>query len=102
MISTGSHSIRQYSIAELNSALAAIIRRVEKKGPVQITRRGKPIAILISLDEYQQLQTQTPRRNLWDAIQTWRAENDVAALNINPDEIWGDIRDKSPGREIDF
>ena len=38
----------------------------------------------------------------WDAMQKWRREYDIENLDIDPDEIWGDIRDKSPGREFSW
>lgn len=38
----------------------------------------------------------------WDAMQQWRQDYGVENLDIDPDEIWGDVRDKSPGREFNW
>jgi hypothetical protein len=43
-----------------------------------------------------------PPETFWDAMQKWRREYDVENLDIDPDEIWGDVRDKSPGREFSW
>jgi prevent-host-death family protein len=94
---------RRYSVAEANSQFAAIIRQAERNGPVEITRRGSPVAVLVSLAEFEQLQANNHHHpDLFQTMMSWREESDVAALNINPDEIWGDIRDRSLGREIDL
>ena len=40
--------------------------------------------------------------NLWEAMVEWRKEYGVEELDIDPDEIWGDVRDRSPGREFSW
>ena len=96
-------SAQRYSVAEANSQFAAILRQVEKRGPVEITRHGNPVAILLSITEFEHLRDrQEHKPDLFQAIMKWREENDVASLNLNPDEIFANVRDQSPGREIDF
>ncbi len=38
--------------------------------------------------------------DLWAAIQKFRAENDLSDLRV--EEIFGDIRDRTPGREVEW
>jgi len=38
--------------------------------------------------------------DLWDAIQKFRAENDLSDLRV--EEIFGDVRDRTPGREVEW
>lgn len=36
----------------------------------------------------------------WENLRQLRTEMNEANIEIDPDEIWGDVRDKSVGREI--
>lgn len=38
--------------------------------------------------------------DLWDAIQRFRAENDLSDLRV--EEIFGDVRDRTPGRGVEW
>jgi len=89
---------KQVSIAEARDNLTAIVRGVERGQPVELTRRGKPVAVLISNLEYKKLASGA--RDLWDAIQTFRDTHDLTDLRV--DEIYADVRDPSPGREVDL
>ena len=46
---------RGYSIAELRKELARLVRGAEEGESVQITRRGRPVAVLIGLTRYRQM-----------------------------------------------
>jgi prevent-host-death family protein len=45
---------KQLTIAEAKSSLPAIIHSVEEGTSVKLTRYGKPIAVLLSIREYEQ------------------------------------------------
>ena len=66
---------------------------------VRITRRGKPVAVLISDEEYQRLESGTSKRDFWQAIEDWRAQAGVDWPELTPDEVDG-WRDRSPGRDF--
>jgi prevent-host-death family protein len=89
----------RYSIAEAKTHLTSIVRDVEKRSPVELTRRGKPVAVIVSIDEYRRLTT--PGGSFWDALEKFRAENDLAGLGLGP-ELFDDIRDDDPGRQVDL
>jgi hypothetical protein len=38
--------------------------------------------------------------DLWAAIQKFRAEHDLSDLRV--EEVFGDIRDRTPGREVEW
>ncbi|MEM9543797.1 MAG: hypothetical protein AAGA60_30470 [Cyanobacteria bacterium P01_E01_bin.42] len=38
--------------------------------------------------------------DFWESIQKFRQENNIAEADIDVDEIFKDVRDKSPGREV--
>jgi prevent-host-death family protein len=86
---------KQYSIAEARHDLAAIVHEAEENGPIEFTRRGKTVAVLLALDDYQRLM-----QNDFDfraAYQQFRASADFEALNIGPEVF--DVREHSSGRE---
>jgi prevent-host-death family protein len=87
---------KQYSIAEARNHLPAIVHDAEKGKPVQLTRRGKPVAVLLSIDAYERLSRTRP--DFWSALQAFRERRDLAEVDV--DEIFADVRDRSPGREV--
>ena len=86
---------KQYSIAEARNSLPALVHSVEAGTPVEITRRGRPVAVLLSLDEYSRLRPGQP--DLWKAIEAYRQETDLEDLAV--EEILEGVRDRSLGRE---
>ena len=88
--------LKQYSIAEARDMFASLVRKVEKDEPVEVTRRGKPVAVLLSIEEYQRLQAQ--RIGFWQAFNNFRSKFDLQELSIEP-EIFTAHRDDAPGRE---
>ena len=90
---------KSISIAEARHNLAAIVHELERRPLIQLTRRGKPVAVLLSIREYQQL-VNGPAR-FWEAYTTFRASTDLAQLDIEPG-IFKGLRDKSEGREASW
>ena len=90
---------RSYSIAEARDNFAAIVRDVEQDSPIELTRRGEPVAVLLSIEEYRRLLA--GRKSFWEAYSEFRDEVDLRRLNIEP-EIFEDLRDVSPGRETSW
>lgn len=94
--------ITSYSIAEARNQFAALIRDAEEsKKPVQVTRRGQPVAVILSAEEYARLLANQSERNFWAAYQEWRQKWHVSDLDLDPDEIWGDVRDQTPAPDSD-
>ena len=89
---------RRYSIAQARQDLAAIIHEAETAGPIQFTRRGKSVAILLSQADYDRL-TAT-RQDFWEAYEAFRVLPDFADVDVDP-EIFT-VRDASPGRDVSF
>ena len=91
--------VRQYSISDARNNLPNIVKQVEHGPAIELTRRGKPVAVLISREEYERLNP--PKPDLWTSIQQWRATHEPLT-DAEVDEIFGDIRDRSPGRHFSF
>ena len=91
---------KRYSIAEARDNLPSVVHEVEEGTRVELTRRGKPVAVLLGVEEYARLAQ--GRRDFWEAYEEFRREFDLAQLAIDPDEIFGGIRDALPGREFSW
>lgn len=89
---------RAYSIAEARDHLPSLVREAEQGGRVSLTRRGKPVAVLISVSEYDRLTT--GRTDFYGALIDFRARHDLAELDLG--RALDDTRDRSFGREIDW
>lgn len=85
------------SIAEARNHLPSLVHQAEAGQPVELTRRGRPVAALVSLEDYRRMQESSP--GFWAALQRFRAEVDLDDLDV--DAIYAGTRDRSPGREID-
>jgi len=90
---------KQYSISEARSHLPTLVREVEHGTTVELTRRGKPVAVVLSLREYQRLAS--AKGDLWNAIEQFRRSIDLSDLDLGP-EYFDALRDRSPGRPVDL
>jgi prevent-host-death family protein len=88
---------RKISIAEARDHLTALVRDVERGKRVELTRRGKRVAVLVSCDEYERLRSARP--SVTEALQTWRSRLPEDFEGPREDEVrsW---RDSSPGRDV--
>lgn len=91
--------IKEYSIAEARDQFTTIVRELETTPSIQLTRRGKPVAMLLAIDEYERLVA--GRTGFWDNYQAFRNAVDLAELDIDP-AIFEGLRDTSPGREVSW
>jgi len=90
---------KRYSIAEARDQLPRIVHDVELGHPAELTRRGKPVAILLSTEEYRRLIGSNT--GFWKAFTAFREEVDVRALAIRSTDF-DKLRDRSPGRIVEF
>jgi prevent-host-death family protein len=91
-----------YSIAEARDQFAALVRDAEESNqPVQVTRRGQPVAVILSAEEYARLLANQPERDFRAAYEEWRQKWHVSELDMDSEEIWGDVRERTPAADID-
>lgn len=90
---------KSYSIAKARDQLAELVHRAEKGSAVELTRHGKPVAVILSKQAYEELTRRRP--GLWDAIERFRQRADLEAADLGPD-VFKDVRDRSPGRKVDL
>ncbi len=85
------------SVAEARQHFARLIKRAEQGNAIEITRRGVPVAVLLSASEYSAITGERP--SFIDAMRRVRDRLGVDELEIGDVEFEG-LRDESPGREI--
>ena len=91
-----------YSIAEARNQFASLVRDAEESHqPEQVTRRGQRVAVRRSAEAYARLLANQPERDFWTAYQEWRQQWHVSDLDMDPDEIWGDVREQTPAPDDD-
>jgi prevent-host-death family protein len=90
---------KQFSIAEAKSKLPAIIHSVEDGPYVQLTRHGKPVAVLLSIREYELLVLK--KKGFWSALIEFRNAMKNEETQITDADFSG-IRDPSFGRESEL
>ena len=87
---------KRYTIAEAKSNLPAIIHTVEDGPSVKLTRHGKPVAVLLSIREYEQLAKN--KMGFWSALTKFRNILEKENIKITDADL-ADLRDTSTGRE---
>ena len=88
---------RRFSIAQARDNLAKLVHSVKKHSHVILTRRGEPVAVLVSFEEYQQMKEGKPV--FFRALEEFRKRADIANAPDDLAEAFDDVRDSSPGRE---
>jgi prevent-host-death family protein len=88
---------KRYSLAEARSNLPAIIDQAAAGQEIELTRRGKPVAVVISLRRLEGLRS--GRTGFADAYRSFLKNHSLVDVGIEPDSFDA-IRDRDPGREI--
>ena len=87
----------QHSIATARSNLPQLVRRAESGKAVELTRRGEVVAVLIGRKQYERLVSKS--RRFSEAWEVFTGEVALADLKIDPDEVFADVREYTPGRD---
>ncbi len=82
------------SIAEAKTQLTRLISQAELGEAVHITRRGKPVAVLLSESEYARLRQRETHRSFWELIVEMRDDPAFEPIEWSLDDInaWRDRR----------
>ena len=90
---------RTASIAEARNQLPALVHSAESGQSIALTRRGKTVAVLLSIEEFQRMQ----RGGVGDFCQAgeaFRAHEDLSNLDLA--SALTSLRDTSTGREVSW
>jgi len=85
------------SVAEARQNFARLIRRAQQGKTIEITRRGEPVAVLLSAAEYSAITGE--RSSFIDVMRQVRERLGVDGLEIGDEDFEG-LREESPGRDI--
>lgn len=91
---------KQYSIADARDNFTQVVHEAEDGVKVELTRRGKPVAVLLSVDDYDRLSRS--KTSFFEAYEKFLSEFDLKELDIDPDSVFQQSRDSSPGRSFDW
>ena len=88
---------KSISIAVARNRLARVVHDVEAGLPVELTRRGKRVAMIVSVHEFDRLSG--ARGSFASALERFRKANDLRHAGIDR-TIFRKVRDESPGRRV--
>jgi len=88
-----------YTIADAKNKLPALIHFVETGQAVKLTRHGRPVAVLMSIKDYQKLDRK--REGYWSALNSLRKRMEKEGITVAGEEF-EDLRDSTPGRGVDL
>jgi prevent-host-death family protein len=93
--------MKHYSIAEARNHFTSLVHAAEEGQPVAVTRRGRPIAVLLSLREYERLSQK--QRGFAELYRDFLRRNpDLAEQAIETEDWLHGIRDSVPGRDFSW
>jgi prevent-host-death family protein len=88
----------QYSIADARKHLPALVDEVAAGNTVHLSRRGRPVAVVVSVAEYERLKAgRVPFAEAYARF----LEKFPEGHGVEP-EYWDAIRSKDPGREVNL
>lgn len=88
-------SERSVSIAEARAHLPGLVRDAEDGTPVEITRWGKPVAVLVSVTKYQEMARGRP--SFGATLDEFLKDLEMTKIGIERGEFEG-LRDRGAGR----
>ena len=88
---------RRYSIADARTSLPTIIDQAEAGERVELTRRGKPVAVVVSLREFERMRGDRPR--FGEAYKKFLENYSLTEIGLD-DDFGATTRDRSPGRKV--
>jgi prevent-host-death family protein len=86
----------RYSIAEARAKLPDIVDEAASGTPVELTRRGRPVAVVVSLGEFERLKRGRPR--FADLYGRFLAEHPLSAIGLG--KAFPPRRRRSTGRRV--
>lgn len=87
---------KQVSVAQAKNSLPALLREAES-APVEIVRRGTPVAVILSRADYDRLCAKN--EGVWASVERFRATHDLEELDAA--SAFEGVRDTGPeGRPV--
>jgi prevent-host-death family protein len=90
---------KQYSIADARRNLPTVVDEVESGSEVQLTRRGRAVAVVVSIEEYERLKAN--RMTFAEAYDAFRKKFPAGRDGISS-RYFRSVRERGRGREVDL
>ncbi len=87
----------RYSIAAARISLPTIVDQAEAGLTVELTRRGKPVAVVVSLREFERLRTD--RAKFGEVYRVFLETHVLEDVGLEPDVVTS-LRDHGPSRKV--
>ena len=88
---------KRYSIAEARASLPSIVDQAESGQEIELTRRGKAVAVVVSLREFERLRGERPL--FGDAYKRFLATHAPGEVGLDQADLKV-TRDKAAGRKV--
>lgn len=81
--------LKSYTIAEARDRFTEVVREAESRQAIEVTRRGQPVAMIVSIAEYQLFSGENPRssKSFLEIVEDLRASPDFEPIE-NPEEVF--------------
>jgi prevent-host-death family protein len=73
---------RQLSIAEARNRFAQVVHDTERTGPVEVMRRGQPVAVILSIKDYRRLTVK--KGGFWQAYERLHRDPTLPKVDVDP------------------
>lgn len=88
---------KRYSIAEARSSFPTLVKEAEAGLEVELTRRGRPVAVLVSLERWEQVRGNRPL--FAEAYRDFLGKYSLDEVGLD-EESFRSLREKGAGREV--
>ena len=88
---------KRHSITDARAKLPTIIADLESGGRVELTRRGKVVAVVISAEDYERIRS--PRSSFADTYRAFTKRFPLDAIGADRSFL-DELRDEDPGRSV--
>lgn len=94
--------MRTLPINQAKDSLSAVVHAVEAGEPVELTRHGRPAAVMISFEAYTELVGEADGfgMRLDRFAERWRAVSNASEEGLN--DPFADVRDRGLGRIVEL
>lgn len=82
--------MRQWQLQEAKAKFSEVVKLATKEGPQEITMRGQPTAVLISMEDFQRIKGKKP------SLLTLMRSSPLMGIDLDME------RDRSPVRDIEI
>jgi prevent-host-death family protein len=90
---------KRYSIGDARANLSSIVDEVEGGAEIELTRRGKPVAVVVSRPLYERLRAERPA--FAKAYKAFLDKHDLEQVGAE-DDVFDGLREPAAGRDVDL